>query len=172
MAGNISAYQFLETTLIQTEASISDQEELSNWRMIQVPVCYDLSLGLDLKELAALHHLSIETFIEIHTQKTYRVYMIGFLPGFAYMGTVDKKIVSPRRASPRTQVPAGSVGIAGAQTGIYPFTSPGGWQIIGQTPIPLFDTHKTAPSYFEPGDEVRFQPISVEEFHHLKNSLS
>jgi inhibitor of KinA len=92
--------------------------------------------------------------------------MIGFLPGFAYMGTVDDRIVSPRKASPRTNVPAGS------QTGIYPFASPGGWQIIGQTPLILFDTHKTSPSLFEPGDEVRFQKISLEEFHHLKNGLS
>lgn len=172
MAGNLSAYHFLESKLKETAAAISDQQELFQQRSIKVPVCYDASLGPDLKELAELHQLSAEALIDIHCKQTYRVYMIGFLPGFAYMGTVDDRIVSPRKAVPRTNVPAGSIGIAGSQTGIYPFASPGGWQIIGQTPLILFDTHKIAPSLFEPGDEVRFQQISLEEFHHLKNSLS
>lgn len=172
MAGNLSAYHFLESKLKETAAAIYDQQELFQQRLIKVPVCYDVSLGLDLNELAAMHHLPVEELISIHCKQTYRVYMIGFLPGFAYMGTVDDRIASPRKGSPRTNVPAGSVGIAGSQTGIYPFASPGGWQIIGQTPLILFDTNKTSPSLFEPGDEVRFQQISLEEFHHLKNSLS
>lgn len=172
MADTVSAYHFLESKLKETAAAISDQRELFQPRKISVPVCYDISLGPDLKELAALHHLSVEELINIHSNQKYRVYMIGFLPGFAYMGRVDDRISSPRKAVPRTSVPAGSVGIAGSQTGIYPFASPGGWQLIGQTPLILFDTNKIAPSLFEPGDEVEFQQISLEEFHHLKNSLS
>ena len=172
IAGNLSAYHFLEIKLKETAAVISDQEELLQQRIIHVPVCYDESLGPDLLELAVLHNLSVEELIDIHCNQTYRVYMIGFLPGFAYMGTVDNRIASPRKSVPRTNVPAGSVGIAGSQTGIYPFASPGGWQLIGQTPLILFDTHKNSPSLFEPGDEVRFQQISLAEFHHLKNGLS
>lgn len=172
IAGNLSAYHFLESKLRETAATICDQQDLFQQRIINVPVCYDTSLGPDLKELAAMHHLLVDELISIHCKQTYRVYMIGFLPGFAYMGRVDDRIASPRKAFPRTSVPAGSVGIAGSQTGIYPFASPGGWQLIGQTPLILFDTNKIAPSLFEPGDEVRFQQISLEEFHHLKNGLS
>jgi inhibitor of KinA len=129
-------------------------------------------LAADLQELASMHKLTIEGIIEIHCSKIYRIYMIGFLPGFAYMGTVDSRIVSPRKSKPRTNVPAGSVGIAGSQTGIYPFDSPGGWQLIGQTPLLLFDPTKENPTLLEPGDQVSFHTISLEEFHHLKNNQS
>jgi inhibitor of KinA len=134
----------------------------------RIPVCYDLSLGPDISSLAELHQLSIDEVIKLHTAKTYRVYMIGFLPGFAYMGTVDEKINTPRKAQPRTLVPAGSVGIAGEQTGIYPFDSPGGWQLIGQTPVPMFDVNKDEPCYLQPGDEVQFYPVTIAEFEKLK----
>ena len=171
IAGTITAYQFLEMKLRETEAQlIGDITVLMN-RTIEIPVCYDVSLAPDLDELAKMHHLSHEEIIEIHIQQTYRVYMIGFMPGFAYMGTVDDRIASPRKSNPRLQVPAGSVGIAGTQTGIYPFISPGGWQIIGQTPLVLFDANKENPTLLEPGDHVRFHKISLEEFHHLKNKM-
>jgi len=119
-----------------------------------------------------MHQMTVDELIRIHTGKSYRVYMVGFLPGFAYIGMVDERIASPRKDSPRMQVPAGSVGIAGAQTGIYPFVSPGGWQLIGQTPISLFDASKEDPTFFKPGDTVRFDPIGLDEFHHLKNPAS
>ena len=139
-------------------------------RLMKLPVCYDLSLGQDLASLALLHKLSIEEVIQLHTSRSYRVYMIGFLPGFTYMGTVDEKIATPRKAQPRMRVPAGSVGIAGEQTGIYPFDSPGGWQLIGQTPISLFSVDEEDPCYLKPGDEVEFYPISFSEFAKLKMS--
>ncbi|MDP1810777.1 MAG: 5-oxoprolinase subunit PxpB [Sediminibacterium sp.] len=137
--------------------------------LIRIPVCYDLSLAPDLKILAAAHQIGIDEVIQWHTGKSYRVYMIGFLPGFAYMGSVHEKISTPRKASPRTLVPGGSVGIAGEQTGIYPFDSPGGWQLIGQTPIAIFNIHKTQPCLLQPGDEVTFYPISLTEFQKMKD---
>ena len=137
-------------------------------RLMRIPVCYDLSLAPDIKSLAALHKISIDEVIRLHTGKTYRVYMIGFLPGFAYMGTVDDKINTPRKPQPRTSVTAGSVGIAGAQTGIYPFDSPGGWQLIGQTPVQLFSVTKEEPCYLKPGDDIAFYSITITEFEKLK----
>ncbi len=139
-------------------------------QVINIPVCYDISLAPDINSLATLHKISIEEVIDLHARSTYQVYMIGFLPGFAYMGSVDKKIITPRLAKPRTSVPAGSVGIAGEQTGIYPFESPGGWQLIGQTPVRMFDAEKELPCYLQPGDEVKFYPISLPEFQKMKHS--
>jgi inhibitor of KinA len=139
-------------------------------KTIDVPVCYDALLAPDLASLAALHSLSVEDAISLHTSKAYHVYMIGFLPGFAYMGSVDEQICTPRKANPRTFVPAGSVGIAGEQTGIYPFNSPGGWQIIGQTPVQMFDAKREDPCFLHPGDEVRFYAITLDEFKKIKNT--
>jgi inhibitor of KinA len=99
----------------------------------------------------------------LHAEREYRVYMVGFVPGFAYMAEVDKRIAAPRRATPRTAVPAGSVAIAGGQTGIYPSVTPGGWNIIGQTSIKPFDATRTEPSLFKSGDRVRFRPLSERE---------
>ena len=133
-------------------------------RQISIPVCYDQSLAPDLLSIAETNQLDAEEIIKIHVSKTYRVYMIGFQPGFAYMGSIDEKIRVPRKSSPRTAVPAGSVGIAGEQTGIYPFQSPGGWQLIGQTPVSIFDAGKKMLCYLQPGDEVQFYAISLTEF--------
>lgn len=133
-------------------------------RKLRIPVCYDLSVAPDLASLADLHKISVDEVIQLHTAINYRVYMIGFLPGFAYMGSVPEKIITPRKAKPRTVVPAGSVGIAGEQTGIYPFDSPGGWQLIGQTPVAMFDATKEEPCLLQPGDEVQFYPITLTEF--------
>ncbi len=132
--------------------------------IISIPVYYN---GEDLGFVANLHQLSINEVIQIHTAKTYRVFMIGFLPGFAYMGKVDERIATPRLATPRTNVQAGSVGIAGFQTGIYPLPSPGGWQIIGQTPIKIFDATKDNPCLLQAGDEVRFVSINQNDFEKL-----
>jgi inhibitor of KinA len=172
LAGTKTAYQYVEMKLIEKEALANEIDFVLNQRKIDIPVCYHMTLGLDLEALANAHQLSIGAFIDKHVQRSYRVFMIGFMPGFAYMGTVDPLIASPRKDNPRTHVPAGSVGIAGSQTGIYPFNSPGGWQIIGQTPFTLFDATKESPTLLEPGDEVTFHSISLDEFHHLKNSSS
>lgn len=155
---------------LQNAANTFSQNILTSSQVINIPVCYDPSLAPDIDSLAALQGLGKEEVIALHTAKTYRVYMIGFLPGFAYMGTVDEKIATPRKIKPRAQVPAGSVGIAGEQTGIYPFDSPGGWQLIGQTPFQMFSVAKQNPCYLQSGDEVRFYAISVAEFTKLKNT--
>jgi inhibitor of KinA len=136
-------------------------------RLIKVPVCYDPSLGIDLEAAAKIANCNIEALIQAHTAQSYTVYCLGFLPGFAYMGDVPEKIQLPRHPQPRATVVAGSVGIAGKQTGIYPTDAPGGWQIIGRTPLKIFDTIKL--SLFKAGDQVKFNPIDLALFHELNN---
>jgi len=131
---------------------------------IKIPVCYGNELGPDLNGLATLHNLSPEAVIKLHSEITYTVYIIGFVPGFAYLGGLNQSLASPRKAIPRDAVPAGSVGIAGEQTGIYPLQTPGGWQIIGRTPLVMFDANRSQPSLLKAGDLVRFEPIATTEF--------
>ena len=141
-------------------------------RKIEIPVCYDQSFALDMEDMALHKNLSINEIIDLHVSKTYRVYLIGFLPGFPYMAAVDEKLTTPRLSSPRSNVPAGSVGIAGEQTGIYPLDSPGGWNIIGRTPLQLFDASKENPVFLQSGDEVSFKRIGMDEFLHYKPTIS
>jgi len=141
-------------------------------RLIDIPVCYEIKYALDIYEIARQKNLSVEEIIAIHTSKTYRVYMLGFIPGFSYMGLVDEQIEVPRKTEPRPNVEAGSVGIAGRQTGIYPLNSPGGWQIIGKTPLRLFNKDLAQPVLFEPGDEVKFYSITEDEFEDFKKRNS
>ena len=124
----------------------------------------DEGFGIDLHELSALLQLSIEEIIQLHTGKSYHVFMIGFTPGFPYMGTVDERLPTQRKTQPRLQVPPGSVAIAGNQTGMYPFATPGGWNIIGRTPINIFDLQKENPFLLKAGDEVKFIPVTKEVF--------
>lgn len=159
-----SAYEFVKEKaegLLQAIETVTAPVETIP---IQIPVFYN---GADLDEVATKNKISIEELVELHANKIYRVYMIGFQPGFAYMGKLDEKIATPRKTSPRTRVPAGSVGIAGLQTGIYPFASPGGWQLIGTTPIKLFDAEKTQPCFLRAGDKVRFFQIDEKTFTEL-----
>jgi inhibitor of KinA len=135
-------------------------------RIVKIPVCYDASLAPDLLSLAEKLQLTTDELIYLHTSRSYRVYLLGFLPGFAYMGPIHDKLVAPRHEHPRKKVAAGSVGIAGAQTGIYPVDSPGGWQLIGQTPIAMFTPEQLPPCVLLPGDEVVMYPISLETFKH------
>ncbi len=125
-------------------------------RRIEVPVRYGGEDGPDLPFVASYHHTTPEEIIRLHTGRDYTVFMMGFTPGFPYMGTLDEAIATPRLETPRTRVPEGSVGIAGAQTGIYPIDSPGGWQLIGRTSLKLFDLGGAEPFLFAPGDTVRF----------------
>ena len=131
-------------------------------REVVVRVRYGGAAGPDLDAVAAFAGCSTEEVVRRHTAPRYRVYMVGFLPGFPYLGTVDARIAMPRRSSPRLRVPAGSVGIAGAQTGIYPTTAPGGWRLIGLAAVDPFDAGREPPSLFRPGDTVRFESISME----------
>ncbi|MDB5211229.1 MAG: hypothetical protein JWQ30_2056 [Sediminibacterium sp.] len=165
----IPVYETISAHL-QKAAGLANEKNAARARLIKIPVCYDPSLAPDLVSLAETHQLSVDEVVKLHTARTYRVYMIGFLPGFAYMGSVDEKIITPRKTQPRTMVPAGSVGIAGEQTGIYPFDSPGGWQLIGQTFTQMFDEKKETPCYLQPGDEVQFYPVSIAEFEKGKNT--
>ncbi|VGO15145.1 Kinase A inhibitor [Pontiella desulfatans] len=130
-------------------------------RLVEVPVCYD---GPDLSLVAQHNGLSVVDVVRLHGESVYWVYMLGFAPGFAYLGGLDARLATPRLESPRLSVPAGSVGIAGNQTGIYPLASPGGWNIIGRTPLTLFNPAAEKPFLFDPGDEVRFVPVSAEAF--------
>lgn len=132
-----------------------------------VPVCYGGSYGPDLEEIAATTGLSEAEIVARHAQPVYRVFMIGFTPGFAYLGPVDAAIAVPRRATPRVRVPVGSVGIAGPQTGIYPSETPGGWQLVGRTPVRPFQPVGPDPFLFKAGDAVRFVPIDADEYRRL-----
>jgi KipI family sensor histidine kinase inhibitor len=140
-------------------ATPQEPDALREGRIVEIPVRYGGAHGPDLDEVAALTRLAPREIVERHAGRTYDVFMLGFLPGFAYLGIVDPAIQVPRRSSPRTRVPAGSVGLAGAQTGVYPRESPGGWQIIGRTDVSMFDASLSAPSRLTPGDRVRFVPV-------------
>ena len=149
---------------IRVAARDAENGQLPAARTIEVPVCYDLELGPDLEDVAAFGACSIEDVIALHASRTYRVYMVGFIPGFAYLAEVDQRIARPRRAAPRTAVPAGSVAIAGGQTGIYPKVTPGGWNIIGRTPLQPYDPDREDPFLFRVGDDVRFSPMTRDAF--------
>ena len=140
--------------------------------VVEIPVCYGGELGPDLEALA--HHTGLDgtEVVRRHAAATYHVAMLGFAPGFPYLFGLDASLHMPRRASPRTRVPAGSVAIGGAQTGIYPSELPGGWQLIGRTPLVLFDARRDPPSIVTPGDRVRFVPITAGEFaDHVPTNL-
>lgn len=134
----------------------------------QFPVCYDPEMAPDLELISQQKNMSVNEIIKVHSTTIYRVYMIGFLPGFLYLGGLDKQLEMPRKKEPRKKIDPGSVGIGGLQTGIYPRVSPGGWQIIGRCPLSFFDMHRNPPMQINPGDIVRFYSISVKEYHELK----
>lgn len=132
--------------------------------LVEIPVCYEGECAPDLGEVARQSGLSAEEVVRRHSSADYRVHCIGFVPGFPFLGGLPAELAAPRRATPRKAVPAGSVGIGGAQTGIYPVTSPGGWNLIGRTPLRLFDAQRHPPALLAPGDRVQFRPISRAEF--------
>jgi len=143
-----------------------DPSRLPQPQTVKIPVVYGGEHGPDLQQVAEYHHLTPEAVIGFHTRPIYRVYMIGFTPGYPYLGELMDEIATPRRETPRILVPKGSVGIAQKQSGIYPVDSPGGWQIIGWTPIKLFDPDGQPPSRLVMGDRVQFQAISAQEADH------
>ncbi len=136
-------------------------------RQVEVPVCYGGEHGPDLKAVAQLHSLTEAQAIELHSSATYIVYFLGFAPGFAYLGDVAEQLATPRLPSPRKSVPAGSVGIAGRQTGVYPIATPGGWRLLGRTPVKMFQPDRAQMSLLAIGDRVRFVPISQQQFAKL-----
>ncbi len=137
---------------------------------VTVRVCYEGECAPDIGEVAEFARCSAGEVVRIHTSRVYRVFMLGFLPGFPYMGIVDERIGAPRRSTPRVRVAAGMVGIAGRQTGIYPTEAPGGWRLIGQTPLRPFDLERPMPFLFKPGDAVQFEAVSLSEFQRLSGS--
>ena len=151
---------------IQAAAGPARRGTRTDRAVVDVPVCYEGELAPDLIDVARFGGCSPDEVVALHTSRTYRVYMLGFVPGFAYLAEVDPRIAAPRRATPRTEVPAGAVAIAGGQTGIYPAVTPGGWNIIGRTPKKPYDPGRPVPFLFDVGDEVRFRSVSRAEFEH------
>jgi len=163
-----SAFLFLQQW-IQNAIITCVPGTVSNSRLVEIPVCYHPSLGIDLEEMAVQKNSSVEEIIRLHSARVYRVYMIGFLPGFPYMGNVHEQIATPRKQQPRARIEKGSVGIAGLQTGIYPADSPGGWNIIGKTPLQMFNANRDETTLLQAGDEVRFVPIDLDTFKNLQH---
>lgn len=152
------SYAQVETWVLQ-HAAPEEETAAQPARCVEIPTRYGGEYGPDLEFVARHNGLTPAEVIQIHTAAEYTVYLMGFTPGFPYLGGMDERIAAPRLASPRTSIPAGSVGIAGQQTGIYPLASPGGWQLIGRTAIPLFNPHAEAPCLLSPGDHLRFVAI-------------
>ncbi|MBC8179371.1 MAG: 5-oxoprolinase subunit PxpB [Desulfobacteraceae bacterium] len=159
----------LETTLsllqnrVQQILQTLDPSQLCDPRRVEIPVVYGREYGPDLEWVAGYHGITPDEVIRLHAAHTYHVYMIGFMPGFPYLGELPESLITPRRETPRTVVPRGSVALAQGQTGIYSTQSPGGWQVIGRTPLALFDPGKWPPALLEMGDRVKFFAIDEEE---------
>ena len=149
-----------------------EEVNLPEARLVGIPVCYGGEFGPDLAEVCSLHGMTATQAIQLHSSVEYLVYFLGFVPGFAYLGELPKELVTPRLAAPRRKVPAGSVGIAGNQTGVYPFATPGGWRLIGRTPIKMFRADSDGLSLLSIGDRVRFTPIDAERFAELERACN
>ena len=142
---------------------LEDTPKPADGRLFTIPVCYGGQFGPDLEYVADYHQLTTEAVIRLHCDVEYKVYMMGFIPGFSYMGGLNPLLETPRKASP-VRVLAGGVGIAGSQAGVYPLETPGGWQIIGRTPVKMFDAERAEPSLLKAGDRVKFEQIDLDEF--------
>ena len=166
----IIGYEELVSILKEMEENM-DCVEISLPEVIEIPVLYGGQWGPDIENVAAYNNMTVEDVIEIHTSTEYLIYMLGFTPGFPYLGGMDKRIAAPRLQSPRTKIPAGSVGIAGEQTGIYPVQSPGGWQLIGSTPIELFNPERENPILLKSGSYIVFKSIDEDEYMKIKEEI-
>jgi KipI family sensor histidine kinase inhibitor len=156
----------LEDSLQSMESRL-DQLEIPPPKTVEIPVSYGGDLGPDIEFVAQTHSLSVEDVIRIHTGALYQIYMIGFTPGFPFLGGLPEELHTPRLETPRPLVPAGSVGIANNQTGVYPIDSPGGWRLIGRTPLSLFNPSKENPFLYRAGDMLKFVQISKDEYHRI-----
>ena len=164
-----TAFQEVTSLLLHLEKTL-DNAVVPEERTVDIPVCYGGEFGPDLHFVATHNGMSPEEVIARHSKSGYHIYAIGFAPGFCYLGGLDPRLHAPRLATPRQRVPAGSVGIGGSQTGVYPLESPGGWRLIGRTPLRLFAPERQPPTLYQPGDTIRFRPVSLNEFHHLQQA--
>lgn len=174
-------------TIIYNDFIVDFEDQVSNLKSIynstlktikqsyyqwEIPVCYDLHFGIDLEEISQKSNLSTDQIIELHSEAIYKVFFIGFLPGFLYLGGLNEQLYFDRKPNPRLNVVKGSVGIGGKQTGVYPNNSAGGWNIIGRTPINFFDLNNDNPCFAKAGDFIKFKSISLDEFHQLEKAIS
>ena len=164
----VLSYSEMEA-IVESALSKHVHETSRKKRIVKIPVCYESEYGPDIEFVAEHAGISVEEVIKIHTAKPYLVYMLGFQPGFPYLGGLDEKIHTPRLESPRLKLEAGSVGIGGGQTGLYPMESPGGWRIIGLTPVRCYNPEKAKPIPYKAGDYIQFVPISSKEYETLRN---
>lgn len=164
------SYGDLKKKILELGDSRSDygEEEIN---MVEIPVLYGGNSGPDIESVAEHNGISVEDVIKIHSSRDYLIYMLGFTPGFPYLGGMDERIATPRLEKPRLKIDAGSVGIAGSQTGIYPLESPGGWQLIGKTPLDIFNPENEDPFLLNAGDYIRFIPITKEEYDVIKSKV-
>lgn len=165
-------YDTLVKTIKELQNNPSCQSLTTENKTIHIPVCYEKPYALDIKSVGRLTKLFKEDVVKYHTSTEYTVYMLGFLPGFAYLSTLPEVLFTKRKLKPELRVPAQSVGLAGYQTGIYPSEAPGGWRIIGRTPIPVFDAKQPDPFLFKVGDKVQFHAISVAEFKQIETDIN
>ena len=156
---------------MQDLIKVDAKAEAGRKRVFEIPVCYGGEYGPDIANIAKNAGLSEKEVIEIHSSRDYLIYMLGFLPGFTYLGGLDERIHTPRLATPRIKINAGSVGIGGSQTGIYPLDSPGGWQLMGMTPVKTYDPEREVPILVEAGDYIRFVPVTEGEYLEIKEQV-
>ncbi len=164
-----SASNFIQ---LLKELPVSETIESQNTkRLLTIPVCYDLQYALDIEALALANKITVKKVIELHTRETYKVYFLGFLPGFPYLGGLNKSLSTPRKSTPRQNIEKGSVAIGGGQTGVYTVDSPGGWNVIGKSPIDFFSTESRFRCLLKPGDLVRFHSISTKTYKRIKTEV-
>ncbi len=156
---------------IRTASDTKGDIKSDSKRIVEIPVYYGGKYGEDLADVAEHVGMSEEEVIKLHSGTDYLIYMLGFLPGFPYLGGMDQRLETPRLSNPRTSIPAGSVGIGGEQTGVYPITSPGGWRLIGRTPLKLYDNERENPTLYQAGDYIHFQPIDEEEYNRIEEQV-
>ncbi len=164
-------YNEIKAKLLQSINDCQNEKITSSSKLVEIPVYYSPESGLDLEDTAALIGISIDKLIELHQKPEYTVFALGFMPGFAFMGIIEPPLVLPRLSTPRTQVPPGSVAIAEKQTAVYPESTPGGWRLLGRSPMKLFDPELKPPQPYQIGDRVKFKPIDKESYLALGGEL-